>query len=113
MCTEFIVRGSRSNKTPRPIIAKLKRFKHKELIKNRGKELEVTKYRLNNQFPHEISERRKVLYPIMKQHRQNKKHANLIVGKLYTEGQLYHDPNTTLWVSNTLHYAYPSLTVIT
>lgn len=83
--------GSRSDKSPRPIIVKVEHYKHKELIKSRGKELRGTHYGLNDQFPREINERRKVLYPIFKQHRQNNKRANLVVDKLYTEGQLHRD----------------------
>lgn len=35
---------------------------------------------------------------IMKQHRQNNKCANLIVDKLYINGQRYHDSNNTPWL---------------
>lgn len=81
--------GSRSNKSPRPIIVKVEHYKHKELIKSRGKEVRGTDYGLNDQFPREINKWRKVLYLILKQYRQNNKRANLVVDKLYIEGQLY------------------------
>jgi len=90
--------GTRSNKSPRPIIAKLEHYKHKELIKSKGKELKGTNYGLNDQFPREINNRRKILYPIMKQHRQNNKRANIIVDKLYIDGQLYRDSKITPWL---------------
>lgn len=90
--------GPRSNKTSRPIIAKLEHYKHKELIKRKGKELKGTNFGLYDQFPREINGRRKILYPIMKQHRQNNKRANIIVDKLYIEGQLYRDSNITPWL---------------
>lgn len=53
--------GSWANKSPRPIITKLEHYKHKELIKSKGKELKGTHYRLNDQVPRKINERRKTL----------------------------------------------------
>lgn len=40
--------GSHSNKSPQPIIIKVEHYKHKELIKSRGKELRGTHYGLND-----------------------------------------------------------------
>ena len=89
--------GQRSNKTPRLIIAKFEHFKHKEPVKSKGKELKGMNYGLNDQFPREINERHKVLYPIMKQHRQNNKQANIIIDKLYIDRQLYRNSSITPW----------------
>ncbi|KAF7641681.1 hypothetical protein LDENG_00274890 [Lucifuga dentata] len=89
--------GPKSNR-PRPIIANLKHYKHKDIIKSKARELKGSNFRINNQFPKEINDRRKILYPIMKQHRQNNKHAYMVLDKLYVDGQLYRNPSTTPWL---------------
>lgn len=89
--------GQQTNKGPRPIVVKFEHFKDKELIKSRGKELKGTVFGLNDQFPKEIQERRKILYPILKDSRKNNKRAHLVVDKLYIEGQLYRN-STTPWL---------------
>lgn len=81
-------------KGPRPIVAKFEHYKDKELVKGRGKELKGTTFGLNDQFPKEIQERRKLLYPILKDSRKNNKRAYLIVDKLYIDGQLYRNAST-------------------
>lgn len=88
---------SKDNKAP-PIIAKFEHYKHKELVKSKGKELKGTPYGLNDQFPKEIQERRRALLPIMKQLRQEGKRATLSVDKLYVNGSLYRDRNITHWL---------------
>lgn len=50
---------------------------------------------MNDQFPREINNGRKVILPILKRHRQKGKHASLVVDKRYIDGQLLHDPTTT------------------
>lgn len=83
------------DKRPRPIVAKFEHYKHKELLKSKARELRGTNFGLNDQFPKEIQERRRKLIPIMKQHRKEGKRANLNVDKLYINGQLYRDFDTT------------------
>lgn len=83
------------HKRPRPIIVKFEHYKHKELVKSKGRELRGTQFGLNDQFPREIQERRKKLIPIMKQLRKEGKRATLNIDKLYVNGQLYRDTDTT------------------
>ncbi len=47
---------------PRPIVAKFGYFKQKEQVKSRGRELKGTDFGVNDQFPKEILERRKILF---------------------------------------------------
>ncbi|KAL0159210.1 hypothetical protein M9458_042935 [Cirrhinus mrigala] len=89
---------SKDNKKQLPIIAKFEHYKHKELIKSKGKELKGTSFGLNDQFPQEIQERRRALLPIMKQLRQEGNRATLSVDKLYVNGALYRNPNITTWL---------------
>lgn len=53
---------------------------------------------IDDQFLREINERRKKLYPILKQQRLNNKRAYLSVDKLFIDGQLYRDPVVTPWL---------------
>lgn len=50
---------------------------------------------MNDQFPSEINNRCKVLFPILKQQRQKGKWAPFVMDKLYIDGQLLRDPTTT------------------
>ena len=86
------------NKNPRPIIAKVEHYKHKELIKGYGKELRGTRHGVNDQYPREILERRKVLFPVRKQFIDSKRKAVISVDKLYVDGQLYRDSKLTPWL---------------
>jgi hypothetical protein len=44
---------------------------------------------VKEQFPPEIEEKRKQLYPVLKQAKKDKKRANLIRDTLYNEGEKY------------------------
>lgn len=90
--------GHRGGQRPRPIIAKFEHFQQKVLVKSKGRELKGTSFGMNDQFPKEINERRKVLYPIMKEHRQKGKRTALVADKLYIDGQLFRDSNKTPWL---------------
>ena len=90
--------GPRRGDRHRPIIAKFEHFQQKVFVKSKGRELRGTSYGMNDQFPKEISERRKMLYPIMKEHRQKGKRTALVVDKLYIDGQLFREPSTTPWL---------------
>lgn len=89
---------AKDNRKPPAIIAKFEHYKHKELVKSKGKELKGTTYGLNDQFPKTIQERRKALLPIMKQLRQEGKRATLSVDKLYVDETLYRNHNITTWL---------------
>lgn len=90
--------GKSTNASHRPIVAKFEHFQDKLLVKSKGKELKGTKFGLNEQFPKEINERRKVLYPIMKEHRIKNIRTSLVVDKLYINGQLFRDSRVTPWL---------------
>jgi hypothetical protein len=54
---------------PHAIIALFKHFQQKGMVKTRGRELKGTNYGMNDHFPHDINQRRNVLYPVMREHR--------------------------------------------
>ena len=74
----------------RPLVAKFLRFKEKEVIKQAApKKLVNTKFGVNDQFPKEIKDKRRLLIPLMKDEKRKQKRANLIVDKLYTDEATY------------------------
>lgn len=76
---------------PRPVIAKFTSYKDKEYVRRCApKTLIGTPYRINEQFPSEIENRRKVLYPEAKRARQNKNNeVKLVRDKLYINGKQF------------------------
>ena len=84
----------RQNQNPRPIVAKFENYTDRELVRKAGMDLNSnpdTKMKVREQFPREIEERRKLLYPAMYRIKNKKPNArvNLIRDKLYVDGQLY------------------------
>lgn len=73
-----------ANNRPCPIVAKFKHFKQKELVKQQGKHLKGSHYGLNDQYPREIMDRCKKLFPIHKQIILKGKKAVISVDKLHS-----------------------------
>ena len=90
--------GKASGNRPRDIIACFDKFKQKEMTKNMGRELRNTDFGMNDHFPTEINERRKKLYPIMKEKRCLNQRVSMVMDKLYINGQLYQDSRVTPWL---------------
>lgn len=65
----------------------------------RQKKLKGKPFQINQQFPEEIEQARKSLYPIMKEHKQKGDHVKLVRDILYINGQPY-DPETEEEYSN-------------
>lgn len=86
------------NNRPRPIVAKFEHYKHKELVQKQGRQLKGTNFGMNDQYPREILDRRKRLFPIRKQLISEGKKATISVDKLYVNGQLYRDREVTPWL---------------
>lgn len=76
---------------PRPVIAKFTNYKDKEHVRRCApRTLIGTPYRINEQFPTEIENRRKMLYPEAKRARQNKNNeVKLVRDKLYINGKQF------------------------
>lgn len=90
--------GRRIPSKPRPIVAKLSDHKMKMSVLQRGKELKGTLLSVNDQFPPEIIERRRILYPIFKQRKAQNIKTRLVVDKLYVNDQLFRDSSITPWL---------------
>ena len=83
---------------PRPIVVKFEHYKQKMLVKSRGRELRGTDFAINDQFPKEILDRRRVLFPIRKQFLDKGSRAVVAVDKLFVNGQLFRDSEKTPWL---------------
>ena len=76
----------------RPIVAKFERYTDRETIRKESFELnrEDNGYAVREQFPYEIEQRRKQLYPVMKHYKKNKNNKVVLVrDKLYINGKRY------------------------
>ena len=75
---------------PKKIVAKVSYFKDREYIRlNASKRLKGSQIYVNEQFPPEIEEKRRKLYPILRQAKKDKKRAKLVRDTLYIEGKEY------------------------
>ena len=75
-----------SGKT-RPIVAKFVLHKDRETVRRAAPQtLKNKPFGVNEQFPREINEKRKQLYPLFKQAKHEGKRASLKIDKLYIEG---------------------------
>lgn len=86
------------SRRPRPIVAKFEHYKQKEQVRSRGRELKGTDFSMNDQFPKEILDRRRALFPLRKKFIGEGCRAVITVDKLYVNGQLYRDRETTPWL---------------
>ena len=83
------------NKKPRPIIAKVSQYQDKNFIKSFIKNLQKgSKYGISDDYPKEIDEIRKKLYPVLKTAKKEKS-AYFNVDKLIIDDQIYRGPETS------------------
>ena len=89
------VREEKINQHPRPIIAKVSFFKDKQQIKSHIKHLpKGKKFGVADDFPKEVDEIRKELYPVLKQAKRDHKTAFFNVEKLIIDKAVYRGPET-------------------
>lgn len=78
---------------PRNIVAKFTYFKDRELIRTRApQKLHKSNVWVNEQFPPEIEEKRRKLYPVLRQAKKDHKKVKLVRDVLYIDGQEYIPP---------------------
>ena len=81
--------GSRTNiMIYRRIVAKFTFYKQREIVRKLRKNLENTDYYISEQFPKEISQKRKALVPKLLKARREGKEAWISYDKLYVDGRL-------------------------
>ncbi|KAK3106878.1 hypothetical protein FSP39_001866 [Pinctada imbricata] len=82
-----------AQRRPRPIVAKFSRFKDRELVRRQApKTLKGTNYWVQEHFPPEIEQRRKALYPVMRDERRKKNKVALVKDRLFVNGVEYAPP---------------------
>ncbi|XP_062609377.1 uncharacterized protein LOC134271145 [Saccostrea cucullata] len=75
---------------PRNIVAKFTFYKDREFIRSRApQKLKHSNVWVNEQFPPEIEERRRKLYPVLRQALKDHKRAKLVKDTLYIDGKEY------------------------
>jgi hypothetical protein len=80
----------------RAVIVQLTNHKDKvKIIQAAPRITAETPYGVNEQFPREITERRKQLYPYYKAAKRQGKRATMIVDKLFVEGSQIHPQRAT------------------
>ena len=84
-----------SSSKPRPIIAKLSFFKDKGRIFQHVKNIDPNlKIGVADDFPKEIEDMRKELFPVLKKAKQQNKRASFNVDKLIIDRHNYRGPET-------------------
>ena len=85
--------GAVKKDKPRPIVAKFHYYAQKEAVKSksyeRAENLKQANEGIGTQWPQQVREARKVLYPVMKQAKRDGKEVKLVRDKLYIDGTLY------------------------
>lgn len=78
---------------PRNIVAKFTYFNDREFIRTRApQKLQKSNVWVNKQFPPEIEERRRKLYPVLRQAKKDHRKVKLVRDVLYIDGQEYIPP---------------------
>ena len=76
--------ANRDSRRPRPIVAKFSTYKDRELVRKQApKTLKGSNFWVQEQFPPEIEQRRKALYPVMKEERKKNNKVNLVKDRLF------------------------------
>lgn len=76
----------------RPIVVKFNSYKDRELVRNKASALRGHPEGISQQFPREVYERRKNLYPFFKEARGKGKKAVLVGDKLFINDRRFEPP---------------------
>ena len=75
---------------PRPIVAKFVHYKDWETVRKSSKVLKGTHFGVSEQFPREIVERRKLLWPNFSEAKRQGLRASLVIDKLFIAGKRWY-----------------------
>ena len=85
----------------RPIVCRFKNFKDRELVRSFARNLKDTKFGVNEQFPKEVNDRRKLLWPYYKEAKnKDRRRTSNETSCLLTAKKLDHLPIVT-WKQTT------------
>lgn len=82
-------RFGRKDKKPRPIVCRFKTFNDRETVRKSATNLKGTAFSINEQFPKEINDRRKELWPYYKEAKEQEKKAFFRRDKLIIDGRQF------------------------
>ena len=80
--------GPRLQGRPRAVVAKFTLYKERELVRRQSTALKGTPFYVNEQFPKEVADKRKRLYPKMKAARAEGRKAWISFDTLYVDGRV-------------------------
>lgn len=79
---------------PRPVIARFSHYQDKEFVQSFYKNLNGTTIGFSDDFPKEVEDIHKALYPVLKKARQNQQRAYFKFDKLIIDGRIYRGKET-------------------
>ena len=80
-------RFGKKDKGPRPIVCRFKTFNDRETVRKSANNLKGTKYGLSEQFPKEINDRRRELWPYYKEAKGQERKAYFRRDRLFIDGR--------------------------
>ena len=86
-------RFSHKPRGKRPIVARFLYHSDLQYVLNNAYQLRNTPYGIRQQFPKEIEDNRRKLYPIQKEAKRQGKHVVLVRDRLYIDNELYVAPH--------------------
>ena len=86
--------SQRSQSRPRPVIARFSHYQDKEFVRSFYKNLKGTDIGISDDFPKEIEDIHKTLYPVLKKAKRDQKKAFFNFDKHIIDGQLYRGKET-------------------
>ena len=96
--------GQKQRGKHRAIVAKFSSFKEKEEVRKRApRALKNKSFGVNEQFPKEINDKRKLLYPHYKEAKRQNKKAVLNVDRLFIDGTEFKLPDDRMEIGNGNH----------
>lgn len=88
-------RDGRTKYSTKPIVCRFRNFKERERVRKAAKELKGTLFGISEQFPKEINDKRKELWPLFQEARRQRKKAFFKRDRLFVEGNEVFAPRTT------------------
>ncbi|KAK3083528.1 hypothetical protein FSP39_024796 [Pinctada imbricata] len=76
----------------RPIVARFIFQRDLQLVKSQAYKLKGSQFGIREQFPTDVAERRRILYPVMRDARNDGSRVRLVRDRLYINGR-YYDPD--------------------
>jgi hypothetical protein len=81
--------GRRGTNNARPIVARFIYHNDLQMVLQNAYKLKGSSFGISEQYPAEINNRRKNLYPIMREAKQQRRHVVLVRDRLFIDGEQY------------------------